>query len=499
MAEGQRILRTLPNGEVASFKPGTPVEEQDRLIAKAFPELNQPEAPAQEFKPFDVLPLREDAEGIQLDMTQGAIGEALPFTRDPDGSLGFDVNKGVLGGVKRAIEAPHDAMTQPMSQNQIADRAMEMGGLISGRGVKPTMRNAPGHKRLLDVGGRQIEAVKSMPVQFKPTALKYVIDRLRRNEIGENADPDKIRSTLHVIEKYQKPVDPGAPGIPISQLINDRETLGEIAAETVDFTPTRDARAATLAIKELDKLLSKPGRGAVFTDLDQATKAGQMYADARANYAGGKRSQKLMQRRNEAFNQTGTANSGNNLGNTMRQKVNALLKKRNGSRGWTPDEMTDLETGVVRGEGGKFLNSPNWTRERANAMGGGKGGGMAHMLSGAGPALGAAGAMKYIGASDPTAFGVGLATKLAHSKTATELKKRSHKLINDRIMEVERKTQERTPEYQRMKRQGQIRDNAKSKDNKAFAATKAAQIEALLNNGDLTPEEVEAWFQSGGL
>jgi len=97
--------------QFAPEDPYAKVQEAARLPMMAQNEysMRMPEAPKKEYKPFDVLPLREDEAGIH-----------------------FDPNAGVLGGMKRAGEYFYDTMSGRKEMDPTSPEAVEAASNIAG-------------------------------------------------------------------------------------------------------------------------------------------------------------------------------------------------------------------------------------------------------------------------------------------------------------------------------------------------------------------------------
>lgn len=189
---------------------------------------------------------------------------------------------------------------------------------------------APTKDSLLKTGGAQKEAATAVPHEpFHPELMKAFADNTKQvmNPKRERVAPQ----TFGMVDDIAKD---GA----IADLSVTRELLGEIA-QSVD---RKERRAATIAIKEIDKFLSR----------NEPAAAG-LLEKGNANYAAGKRLQQLEELDAIGGLRTGRANSGGNEVNVRRQLVSPIVEKaiKGNSKGYSKDEIAALN-GFVKGTPG---------------------------------------------------------------------------------------------------------------------------------------------------
>ncbi len=207
-----------------------------------------------------------------------------------------------------------------------------------------------------------------------------------------------------------------------------QRALKEIAGKTNDRGgPTVDAGAATKALAELNGFVSKLPEEAVLAG--PASRAFSLRKDADANYAAGKRSEDITGRVERADIRAGAVNSGQNVGNTIRQRMADILTRKGQDRGYTEAELSTIE-GLVKGGAAE-----NTLRNVGGALGGS--GGLAaspHVLAGGAAAL-ATGNPLMLGISALPLAGMGM-------KSGAEAITRS------KVGKLDQATRERSPLYQ---------------------------------------------------
>jgi hypothetical protein len=172
-------------------------------------------------------------------------------------------------------------------------------------------------------------------------------------------------------------MDP-ASVVTVSNLESLRRTLGN-AAGSIDKT---ERLAAKSAQSKLDDWLANIPNADVIKGDPQAVSA--ILKEARANYAASERSAALDRKVVRAELRASAANSGQNVANTMRQRIADILINPNERRGYSADEIAQMER-IVEG-----TKPGNLARFGGNMLGGGGGLGMlasggAGMLAAGGP------------------------------------------------------------------------------------------------------------------
>jgi len=222
-----------------------------------------------------------------------------------------------------------------------------------------------------------------------------------------------------------------------------------------------------MAIDAIDDFLENPTDAALVAgqDVSRAAEAGAAYKEANANYAAAKRSDLLAGKVERAADSAGKANSGLNLDNQLRQRIDEILARPKEGRGFTEREIAFLRS-ISRGEFGE-----NAARYVGNLLGGG--GGLGAALTGilTGQAAGAPALGTAIGLAVPTAGFIG--------------KKLSAALTQRKIDLIDAMTRARSPLYRKRVAEAPL---VPSGD-----ARREALIKAMILYDSSQP-----WLQSGG-
>jgi hypothetical protein len=370
-------------------------------------------------------------------------GTILPFTRDETG-IHFDPNVGFIGPIYRAIKAPGDVLTGKLDPNSPEGlrRASEMALVISPTSVaskalpgiagavtgsmKKAKVEAPSAEALKAAANAGYNQVRNAGIDFKGGAVKDFADAVSQGLNAKGYIGELAPKTHAIINKLANP--PAGATASLDSLDAARKVLGDIAGSP-DKT---EASAARQVISELDRFLGNPDPSAlsgVSTGLrvpaplgsapagaDEAARAAATLRDARGNAAARFRSDALTGIEDAANLRASAANSGRNLGNTIRSRLASLLINGKETRGFTPQEV-DAITQVVKG-----TPASNTSRYVSNLLGAGGGLGQA-LMAGLGAAPGAMSGnapAAMMGAALPTAIGA-TARTISNRLTARQL------------------------------------------------------------------------------
>ena len=195
----------------------------------------------------------------------------------------------------------------------------------------------------------------------------------------EGFDPVLAPKTFGLLGNLEKiPENVSITGRNIETL---RKSLGKAAASA---DPTERA-AASSALEKLRNFSEEiPASDVLKGD---ATAAAAKIKEANANYAAAKQSEKIDQKTIQAEIRAAAANSGMNVGNTIRQRMADLLINKKQRRGLSPEEIAMAEK-ISRGSG-----TQNAVRMASNILGGGGGLGSVVAASVGGFATGGPGAL----------------------------------------------------------------------------------------------------------
>lgn len=312
------------------------------------------------------------------------------------------------------------------------DRAIT--GTVRGIVQRPQV---PTTQELLQAGKTDLEAFKNSGLEVKADSVTRLGETIRQKLYEAGIHPVDAPQTYAKLDTLAN-APPGSFAT-ASNLASLRQSFGHTAQ---NFNPqaAKDQAAASRAIAELDRYI--PGLGAQDVLAGTPSAAAEVYKRGRGNYAAAQRSNDLTGELDRA--KTGiieraegraqAANSGRNIDNTLRQKVEGFIEKPKEVSGLTDDEIALLEAFVKGGSG------RNAARYVGNLMGGG--GGLGQAVTGA-IGAGAGGAVggwpgAAIGALIPA--GVGAVSK----SVANTIAKRD-------LRDVAQELRKRSPLYQERK------------------------------------------------
>lgn len=328
-----------------------------------------------------------------IDRLTGQTGERLQLWPErlarnlaSSGASAFTLPHDVMTGQAHVPGSP-DAQAIPGavpfgsgSGERIADLAT-LGSPMAPR-VLPglaTKAGLPTAEELKAAASSGYDAARGLGVDISSDSVSRSFQTLAQTLEKDGINSKLAPKTFGIISELSAP--PTGSVATISNLETVRRSLGHAAQ---DFLNPTEKMAASRAIKHLDDYLGNiPASDVLAGDAAQASK---ILSEARGNYAAGKRSAQINGEVDIAEGNAAAANSGQNLGNSTRQRFNSILKSDKKSSGYTDAEIAQMERvrdGTLTG---------NVTRLAGNLLGGGGGlGSVASAAVGAG-ALGPAGA-----------------------------------------------------------------------------------------------------------
>jgi hypothetical protein len=368
----------------------------------------------------------------------------LPFSKESATcNVEFDSDAGLLGIAKRFVMTPGDAAGGTLDPNspEGARRMAEWATVATptGAAARATESAVPGTLKALRVGQPKVptaqelkaagsagfDAARNLGVDYAPEAVKSMTDDIARSLQDDGFDGITAPKTSALLAKAGAipEAEDGAVVTSLNNLISLRKALQE-AAGSGDAS---ERAAASRAINAVDEFISAADPPGVVAGA--ASTAGSVLDAARGNYAAAMRSGTVTKAVTKAERNAAKSNSGQNLDNAIRQRLESVLDKERGFSG----EEKQLLDDIVRGKHGA-----NAARYVGNLLGGG--GGLTQMIIGVvgagagGLAAGTPGAIA--GAGMPAALGVTL-RKLAASMTRR------------RAQELDEIIRKRSPLYQR--------------------------------------------------
>jgi hypothetical protein len=368
-------------------------------------------------------------------------GAILPFTTYSDKSVRFEpTESGLLSypvqSAKSGGRLVKEAMTTgaPPAMGEVLNAASLGVGLnpfvrsgdraIPGiAGVKADMRMArtPTSEELKQAGGQQLNAVRQMPVGYNPQSLGDLANIVEHDLVNQyGVFPENSKQLYKTLNRWRNAPE-GAIVTP-NNLMAMRENLA-----TLFTKPKEHQKGVGVAFEHLNNFIEGPPASAVLAG--PAADVGAAYAKGRANYAAGMRGEGLADIQRTADLARSAANSGQNLDNSLRQRVKSLVLNDKAMRGFVPAEEQALEQVVLGAEGA------NIRRAAGNMLGGGGGLGAA-VTSG----LAGAGA-NFLGAG-PAATGLAVTSV---PLLGGYLKNRAAARTAGALQDIEEATRRRSP------------------------------------------------------
>lgn len=211
-----------------------------------------------------------------------------------------------------------------------------------------------------------------------------------RSELQADGVRDYLAPKTYAVLKELETPPPAGAFADVGDLHGIRRALGQVAGSP-DAT---ERMAATRTLKKLDGML---------------TSVSPELKDAIGNYAAAKRSDTITAKLERADLNAGSANSGQNIDNAIRQQIKSILTNQKARRGYSAEELAQMEK-IVRG-----TSAGNMLRGAGNLMGGGGGLGAVISAGAGGLAAGPAGL-----AAPVAGYGI---KKLGNALTANQVAK----------------------------------------------------------------------------
>lgn len=326
-------------------------------------------------------------------------GAILPFSKDAQGNVSFDSNAGIVGSLKRAFTLPSEVVSGQMpildsatgqANPELLNRSREFAA-TAGMPMNPAVRAgdlafpgvaknlpAPTAQQLKEAGAAGYDAARNSGLEFHAHAVAHAAQQIQSKLEQDGIIAELAPKTFAVLSKAASPAE-GATAT-VANMESIRRSLRNVSGD-----PT-ETRAASSAIKGIDEFMGAADPATIVAGTapaEGAAAVGQILRDARGNYAAAQRSNDLtgtLDRANTGILERAEAraqasNSGRNIDNAIRQRVESLLEKPKDVSGFSNAEL-DALNGVV--QGGPVRNS---ARSVGNLLGGG--GGIAQLLGSA--------------------------------------------------------------------------------------------------------------------
>jgi hypothetical protein len=301
----------------------------------------------------DFLPAPQTTEG-QYART---VGEFVPGMMAAPGSLAKNAITGATAGL--ASEGAGQA-TAGTSLEPYARIAAGVGTGLVGAGALAPKAGTLTPDNVIAAGSQGYQSPILKQILISPGTVQKIsdntldqLDKARLNDrlapltrgiVSDLATP--IGGALHSVEDFQ----------------TTRTLLGKVAQ---NFNNPIEQGAATQAIKSLDQQFGAiPQSDLVSGNIGAAN---DVLTNARADYAKGMAAQRVQGKIDSAELQAGSAHSGGNIDNAIRQKLRPILTSPKQASGLTEDQLNSIDNTVVGSTPGNILRT-------AGSIMGGRGG-----------------------------------------------------------------------------------------------------------------------------
>lgn len=320
------------------------------------------------------------------------------------------------------------AVTSPMNPGVRSGDRIIPGEMSS---FKPAKVSPPTANQLRAASDAGYDRARDMGVDYSSQHVADMAKRVQADLESQGIIDELAPKSFATLKRLQNP--PEGSVATISGLDAARRVFGNIGQE---FANPTDQLAAGISKRATDEFLGGPPPGSVLPGFEEAAqKAARVLADARGNHAASKRSQFLAGIEEAADLRAAAANSGQNSGNALRQRITSLILNPKASAGFTDAETAQLEK-IVKGSFGA-----NATRYAGSLLGGG--GGMGAAVTG-----GLAGTAAAAGTGNPYMAAAGLIAPIVGAGS----KKISNHLTAKALEKVDEATRKRSPLYEEMVR-----------------------------------------------
>lgn len=434
----------------------------------------------EQYPQYKDMPDDELARGLHAkfysDMPRAEFDKKIGYSGKPTlsdiGTMAWNdikrVGSNIAGAVHSAVTLPRDVITGqaqlPSSEgipgsvpygdpNSAGERVADLALLgtplspaarIGEKAIAGVSRNVKAEKpvptatQLTDAADVNYGRVRSSGVEFNPDFVgRGALSIQQELEQKGWIDAPKVASATHdILRRLQAPpaAEPGmATSVTIGNLDAARRSLRSIAQNKAPENAS-DAAAASLAIDRLDALPKAAGPKDIMAGGIALPYAVEQLEKGRGNVAAAKRSNAITGELDTAHtgileradDRAAAANSGQNVGNSLRQRIASLLANKKQLGGWNPEEIAQAEL-VNKGTGP--MNASRWV---GNFMGGGGGLG-AQVTSASAAGLGAlAGGVPGAAAGATLGPVIGASAKVLEGKLTRRQVERLDELLRKR-------------------------------------------------------------------
>lgn len=282
------------------------------------------------------------------------------------GKISSDPESNIPGGLPVRVQDAAGSLAQiasPMAPGRLLASSVKTPSLsIPLPQARPQPIAAPTTEQLKESYRAGMASPEVRSVHGDASLANRVASDVRAGLEAKDVDEILAPKTLATIGKWEKNKAEGE-----SVTIRDIEALRRRLGKLAGSSDGDERAAATIARRAVDDFYTtfqkSPGSTVVFGDLEKAV---PIITNSRADYRSAKLAELLDAKKYRAELRSDAANSGMNMGNTLRQRMADVLTGPE-SRGLTPEIKSGLE-GVVHGTTGT-----NTARIAGNILGGGGG------------------------------------------------------------------------------------------------------------------------------
>jgi hypothetical protein len=183
------------------------------------------------------------------------------------------------------------------------------------------------------------KTARGLGVELHPTSVANQADAVLTDLQGAGYRDYLTPKTFRALEELKNPVGTNAT---VADVEGVRRALNKAAADPAE------SAAARKAISAIDDYMASltPADAAVNPHL--VGDVADALKEARGNYAAAMRAEEIAAAVKKAERQAGSAGSGTNIDNAMRQRIKTMLNNPKKLRGFSPEEVEQMEQ-IVRG------------------------------------------------------------------------------------------------------------------------------------------------------
>jgi Inorganic Pyrophosphatase len=307
--------------------------------------------------PYEVEEAPTAAESMQgLESVTGSLhrpeGTAGQFGQTVGEFLGNPLSYvGPGGAISKILTAGtsalgSEALGQAVRGTSLETPARVAGAVIGGRGAAGRAASAeravaPTVEELYDAADAGYTAARGYGVGIRPQPIARLADDIFTDLGTDGFRERNVPKTWNAIQELKD--NTGLVGI--EDLDSVRRVLRKAASNPLEGA---EREASSRAISAIDKYVSELNPNDVAVNPHFAERVGQEIQSARGNYAAAKRAELLADKTKDADLQAAATGSGGNINNAMRQKIKSILTNPRLQRGFSQDELDQMDK-IVRG------------------------------------------------------------------------------------------------------------------------------------------------------